>query len=276
MNSISGAIGRRRITLGHVNMELVSEGISYPLGMHYRYKSEALKMLFKYKSGFGLLFHSMLGRFNNEHDIQAAKTDFQFGKTSVMTFILNKSEAQNIIEYRERFLTSGEQYNYGSLNNPFLGPAKNDQLFNPYKKNNAISHGAGCTAFVVSVLDEIDTYEQNAFDDWLLTIRVPECLVGAYNTALYDKVVPPTNIYKPNVRTTSKIPLLKLICKKTKWANTGDPHIFLNLISPNLMYKWMLNKINQNNEYFFSSWKQKQILKGGTGKNTSYQIILER
>ena len=158
------------------------------MGMHYRDKKEGVKLLFKDKTGMGLLFHNMVGRFDIEEDIDIAKEDFYRGKTSVTTMLVDSDKCERLKQYGENFKDDGEQYNYGLDNNPFVTVSKltdfeDNKSF--AQKEKGIPFGAGCSGHVMSALQELSLNEAEYFQMWFSKVRVPETLIGQYSDQIY-------------------------------------------------------------------------------------------
>ena len=267
-NAFSSSHGRRKIMLGHVNLELISPTEHLPFGMHYQYKKEGISLLLK-KSGLGLLFHNMLGRFNTTKDIAVARDDFRHGKTSVLSFIIDKDRFDMLKKYREQFLATGEQYNYGLNNNPLCGPSS--CLNKETCMNNSINFGSGCSAFIISILEQAGIHDVAIFKKWDSSITIGESLIGPYSDQIYTKKVSFNNLHKPNKKLHNPVSLYQLIRKGGKWSHKDEATQTIHYYSPNLMYQWLISFVNNPNEDVFSG-KLVKIFKHT--KYPAYQVII--
>lgn len=242
-NSVSGAIGKRKITLGHVNFELKCDGKeTLYAGMHYLNKSEGAKLIFDDGSGLGLLFHNMAGRFDTKADIEKARKDFDNGKTSIISFKMSDAKCGQLSQYITNYLSLGEQYNYGLNNNPFLSSSKltpKNEIKKFTQNEKGIPLGAGCTAFVVSALQEIGIYDTETINQWFSKVKVPEEFIGQYSDQIY-KNKDEIQAYKSfNKYAGKKVSISKIIRKAHEWAKEDEAGLDIIYYSPNLMFSWI-------------------------------------
>ncbi len=279
-NAISGAIGARRITVGHVNLEVFCKGKKTYMGMHYRDKKEALKLLFKDKTGLGFVFHNMIGRYDNKEDIRLAKEDFVRGKTSVLTFKITNEKCQQLEKYSKRFQDTGEQFNYGLVNNSFKGPSKIEMgsIVDLYPQNeNGIDFGGGCSAFVMSVLQEMGIDDMDSINQWYSKVRAPEFLVGQHSDQIYLKRDETKEFKNLNIKTGIKVSLFKVMRKGKTWAKPEEPGRDILYYSPNRMFEWIRNivpKLTKGSQILNGS-VEKIISSPKKRKQQAYQIIID-
>lgn len=241
-NSLSGFVGKRKITLGHINIEASCNNQKSYMGMHYKDKKEGIKLIFTDKVGLGLLFHNMIGRYDTKEDIDIAKADFSNGKTSIMTLVLNKQQCESLQEYGKSFKDNGEQFNYGLNNNPFISISKKadpDMIVNFAQNSNEIPFGAGCTAFVMSALQELGLYDFKAYNQWYANVRAPQNLIGQYSNQIYHNTTETTEFKEMNINPGKEVSIAKVIFKGKRWAKDSEPGKDIVYYSPNKIYNWV-------------------------------------
>lgn len=225
-DELDWSTGKRRITFGHNNLELKCDGeVLFYAGMHYMSKSEGAELIFKHKSDLGLLFHNMAGRFHTKEDIEIAKEDYLNGKTSIVSFNLSREKCLNLKKYFQNYIKNGEQFNYGLNNNPFISISKPlvGEEIKKFKQNEkGIPFGAGCTAFVMSSLQEIGVFDYDAFEKWYSKVRVPEKYVGHFSDQLYTSADDRIFFKSFNQNPGKKVSIQNIIAKAHRWAKPDE------------------------------------------------------
>lgn len=278
-NSISGMVGERNITLGHVNLEVVCNGRTTNMGMHYREKKEGIKLIFKDKVGLGLVFYNMVGRYDTKEDIDIAKKDFYNGKTSIITMVVDQQKCERLEQYGKNFKTSGEQYKYGLNNNPFNTNSKlaDPNLVAKFTQNgDEMPFGAGCSAFIVSAMQELDIDHMLTFEKWYAKVKVPQALIGQYSDQIYYTADEMKEYKAMNINPGKEVSIFKVIAKGKRWATASEAGKEIVYYSPNKIYDWVETeseslKVGDNS---LGGTIQKIIMSSKKRKRQAYQMII--
>ncbi len=242
-NAVPMYLGSSTTLLGHVNIELgAKDRDTIYAGMSNHDNNEGLKLIFKDKTGLGLLFHNMAGSFDTEEGINNSKKNYVRGKASIITFTFKEERYNQIKSYIENFLEKGEQYNYGLYNNPFISESKgasSDFIARFPQNKEGIPLGAGCTAFGVSSLQELGVADMNAYEQWHSAVKAPQHLIGQYSDQTYSKAQDVENLHPMNRNVDQKISLWRIIFKGNSWAEPSEPGKDIVYYCPDRMFAWI-------------------------------------
>ncbi len=236
--------GASTTLLGHVNVELGGKGEeTIYAGMSYYDRGEGFKVIFRDKTGLGLLFHNMAGTFDTEENLNNAKKNFIRGRASIITFTFGEERYNQVKQYIEAYMEKGEHYNYGLNNNPFLSASKGapPELIEMFPQNkDGIPVGAGCTAFGVSVLQELGVDDMNAYEEWHSSVRAPLELIGQYSDQIYSSPQEIENLFPMNRNVGKEVSMWQIIFRGKSWAKPSEPGKDIVYYCPDRMYAWVM------------------------------------
>ena len=242
-NAVPLYLGTSTTLLGHINIELGAAGKeTIYAGMSFHEDDEGFKLIFRDKSGLGLLFHNMAGSFDSEDELNNAKKNYIRGKASIITFTFGEERYSQLKSYLENYMEKGEHFNYGLYNNPFLSDSKNapQHLLAQFPQNETgIPLGAGCTAFGVSVLQELGVSDMHAFEQWHSSVRAPEELIGQHSDQTYSTAEERENLHPLNRKTGKKVSMWKIIFSVKSWAEPSEPGKDIVYYCPDRMFAWV-------------------------------------
>ena len=201
--------------IGHVFVELKGEIDSklhhIVTGMSSKKMDTVYQVLIKQK-GFGVLFHSFAGKMEKKEDLEIELARYyQEGRVSYVKYQLNPLNFKRLVQYVEEFQKNKGDLYYGGPNRP------------------RHLEGSGCSAFGMSFLEIAGILTQDMVKSWSQSIRIPLKFAGA---PLTDK----------------KISLLSIIQNAHAWAEENEPHQPFFIWDPDLMHKWVLEKIKNHSD----------------------------
>ncbi len=248
-NAVPSFLGTSSTMLGHTNYELKGAGED-PIyaGMSYHDQSEAIKLIFSDKTGLGLLFHNMGGRFDDFENINDARNGFLEGVTSIITFIIDEETYRQINNYVEAYLDKGEHLNYGLHNNPFLSASKgiSREKIDKFPQNeDGIPLGAGCTAFAVSSLQELEIFDLEVYNQWYAEARAPEEFIGQYSDQTYSSGEELEELHPMNNFEGKEVSIWNIIFNAHSWADESEPGQDILYYCPDRIHEWVEKAANK-------------------------------
>ncbi len=215
---VKNKLSFHRRFMGHVNIELDYENdegkpVHILTGMAAS-KLNAVPLLLKKQIGLGILFHSFPGKVESKEElVPELDSYFEKGNEAInfVRFKINRDTAKRVEEYVATYVKENVGQYYGLVNSPLHG------------------EGAGCSAFGASFLDVAGILEDEYKKAWTHNLKVPHSLAGA----------PITN---------KKTSFFKLLLKKQKWSDGSDDHHEIFFWDPDLMHKWVEEKLAGHNK----------------------------
>jgi hypothetical protein len=197
--------------MGHVYVEFQCNDKRELTGMVGK-KFDYLNQLLLENRGLGILYHSFAGRLESQEMLdQELSEHLQAGKVNFITFKLNPSQCSRISTYLEEYRKHNVGRYYGLANRPLHG------------------EGAGCSAFGASFLDVSGIMNKEFQEAWSNSVNIPMEYAGP---PLQDKGVN----------------LIKLMLGASSWAKDTEEHKKLTFWDPDLMHRWVKEKVQKAND----------------------------
>jgi hypothetical protein len=207
--------------IGHVIAQINSPLLSKPVfaAMLGAVKSEKVVMVIKKKIGLGVLGYTFQGKMEPEERIE--KGIALYSKRKKIAFVKHRISEDSLnrllqfINYYQKKTESGLAP--CDIYNGALWPAFGNE-------------GAGCASFGMSLLDIANILPEVA-NEWCLNLKLPMDLIGGELN-------------------NNKIVKLSAIRRAKKWYTgegiTDIDYINHRIYDPNLIFKWIKNKRNEN------------------------------
>jgi len=204
--------------MGHVNIELDYENeegkpVHILTGMAAS-NLNAIPLLLKKKIGLGILFHSFPGKLETKEElVPELDKYFEKGNEAInfIRFKINKDTAKRVEKYVATYAKNNVGQYYGLVNSPLHG------------------EGSGCSAFGASFLDVAGILEDEYKNAWTHNLKVSHKLAGA---PISD----------------SKVSFFSLLLQKHSWSDGSDDNHQIFFWDPDLMHKWVEEKIAAHNK----------------------------
>jgi hypothetical protein len=211
--------------IGHVIAQINSPLLSKPVfaAMLGAVKSEKVVMVIKKKIGLGAMGYTFQGKMEPEERIK--KGIALYSKRKKIAFLkirINEESLYRLLRFIDYYQNKTEDglapCNYY---NGALWPAFGNE-------------GAGCSSFGMSLLDIANIFPKAA-NEWCLNLKIPMDLIGGELN-------------------NNKVVKIGAIRRAKKWhSGEGIPDIdYVNhrIYDPNLIFKWIMNKRNENDPEF--------------------------
>jgi hypothetical protein len=240
---------KKSYTLGHVFVELCTPLASGRIfaGMRAASSEEMKSMVLKEHYGYSILGADMQGHLETEAELVPEVEKYsRKGRLAFITFFVSDETAAKMLQF---FQTFKDSTNVDGLNQPRYGGA-----FWP----RYIGEGSGCSAFAVSFLD-LAGLLKDEFYKWMININIPMDLIGG----------PYNNNHKVHF---SKIKSYRA------WGETEDSlagqYEPFGIYDPTLIYNWIEEKWDEQNEQDSSSYTPIQLNKAkGILIDSRYQSL---
>lgn len=192
--------------MGHVYVEVQCgerRELTGMVGKNFDY----LTQLLVNGRGLGILYHSFDGILEDKADLDLElKEHFQTGRVNFAKFLLNENQCTRLVTYLDEYRSKDSNKFYGLSNRP------------------RYAEGAGCSAFGASFLDVAGVMDQETRSAWSNSVNIPLEFAG-----------PPL--------TKEKVSLFKILFGGPVWAKENEPHQKLFFWDPDLMSKWVKEKV---------------------------------
>lgn len=215
---LKNKLARDNRFMGHVNIELdyyneQGKHIHFITGM-VASNLNAVPLLLKEKIGLGVVFHSFDGRLEDKEELRPEfERRFEKGNEAInfAKFKINNKTAQRVEHYLAEYAAHDIHSYYGLVNSPLHG------------------EGSGCSAFGASFMDVAGLLEEEHYKHWTHCVKVPHKLAG--------------NPIKEN-----KVSFLGLVFGQHRWATDNEDHHEIFFWDPDLMHKWVQEKIQEHHD----------------------------
>ena len=224
-------------SISHVNVVLAtSSGKKISRGMSLSVSSVGYLYRFLFKgSSLDTMIINLPGKFMDDAVIEAPLKRYrEKGYVETFRLLLNEAQAQRVHQYLELYQQYGLSQIYGALaSDPLKG------------------HGAGCSAFAVSVLEVLGLVTEEFKTSWSRELRVPLELMASETKG-------------------AKIGFLGfLLGRNIGWSSEKSPHYRLSFWDPERMFQWCRQfKGAQNHPEIFYDSKSQILFWDASGKST--------
>lgn len=188
--------------LGHIAVELVSNGDTILTGMVGNRKTNFLKSVLLEKKGLGVLFDVFPGHLETKETLH---NEIQFrletGRCSFIRYKIPTSSYQHLRVYLDSFLSHGYDKLYNGLNRPLEGK------------------GSGCSAFAFSFLELINAIDSGMIQKCATQVTIPDHLIGGHWT--HNRV----SIWS--------------VLFSFRWSPESKKHTHFMLIEPGFVHDWI-------------------------------------
>lgn len=225
--------GNERL-LGHVAVKLNCGANEILTAMTSR-EGETKRTVLKEHSGLGVLFHIFPGLLENEDKlVPEISKKRKNGFVHSVTYIIDESACELMLEHYENFIAQGGSHNYG------------------FPLDTLAGEGGGCSAYGVSFLQKAKLNIADHLKAWAGSVWVPNEFIGPYNKEKYTSSN--QNVH-PNLEGGDDVKLVPMLLKpkKTFWA---PPHSagarYLEFFDPDMMFQWIESTAknwNRNSPY---------------------------
>ncbi len=192
--------------MGHVYVEIQcgeKRELTGMVGKNFDY----LHQLLVNGRGLGILYHSFDGRLEDKADLDLELAEhFKTGRTNFAQFILNQDQCTRLLTYLNEYRQKDSNKFYGLSNRP------------------RYAEGAGCSAFGASFLDVAGILDPEIKSAWSNSVNIPLEFAG-----------PPLK--------EEKVSFFKILFGNPVWAKENEPHQKLFFWDPDLMAKWVREKV---------------------------------
>jgi hypothetical protein len=197
--------------MGHVFVEVqcnTEKQVTGMVGKNFDY----LRQLLLNNRGLGILYHSFDGSLEEKSEVEEEIKDLSESKRiNFVRFNINKGQCDRALTYLKEYREKNVGRYYGLANRPLY------------------AEGSGCSAFGASFAEVTGVLNQEIQDAWSQTVNIPLEFAG-----------PPLKEEGVN--------LLKLMMNASKWASETEPHKKLTFWSPDRMFQWVNQKIQNSKD----------------------------
>ena len=195
--------------LGHIAIELVSNGDTILTGMVGNRKSNFAKSILLEKKGLGVLFDIFPGHLENKEPLRS-EIDYRLetGRAAFIRYKISTTAYQHLKVYLDSFKYYGFDKLYNGLNKPLEGK------------------GSGCSAFAFSFLELINAIDSTHTKEWTADVAIPDRLIGGHWTQ-------------------HRVSMWQVLFT-FHWAKEKNKHTHLLLYEPGHIYDWILENYHNN------------------------------